>query len=404
MHKTYRRLLFFIVYMMQAMSAFPRASLQDRIKGAVMGSATGGALGRIAERFETGEELRKAYGTKGLSSFYAFKKDDWAYDTSNNEFALLSHHSTLAFLVLDTLIYGRLHNLGEQAIEDIVRKRMIARCGQNGRIFDPYFEEGCSQWCTPDGKRILPAVESGNDKKLPLSSGLVRAWPYGLVFYDDSEIVKRYVTAHMLLTHRDSTTRSAAVALAVGISHAAKGDSPDDVVKQMVHAAEQFDELEKEKPHARKVHSFDKASARLISKNLMLTSDMIRYAEYCAKNGCQPETVLGTTRKTNQHNRSPYNFLLGYEPDEALAAAVYVFVRHSAQARKAITEASNAAGCSALIGSLLGALVGAHVGMRQLVNDDFEDEIEMIERVNELQVMANNLFVTLCDAPSYCPV
>ena len=72
--------------------------------------------------------------------------------------------------------------------------------------------------------------------------------------------------------------------------------------------------------------------------------------------------MLGDTGKKADNNRSPRGYLLGYVADEAVAAAVYIFVRHPNDLRAALGEAALCPGQADLIASLTGALVGAHMG------------------------------------------
>lgn len=397
---------------MATLNAFPQESLQDHIKGAIIGSALGGAFGRVTSRFETRAKLQKAYGKKGLTSFRAFKKTDWLYDLQNNQFAPLSHDSMLSIATLESLIYGRIHDLNKQSLLDLQARKMIALLGDSAMTYDPYFNERGYRRRDKELARVLSArlqenisplwpTEASQEAQLTPSesdaTGLARVWPYGLIFFDNTQIVEAYAHASLLFTHRHPAALSAGVALAAGVAHALKGCSPEEIVEQMAQAAEQFEVYERiYKPEARKISSFDKESGSLISKNSMFTSDMIRYARYKALEGCPKEEVIGTHKALNALARSPDNFLLGYEADEAVAATVYIFMRNPQNLKAALIESAYA-GNSSLIGSLTGALVGAHSGFEQLYKQHFDYEVEMLEKINELQALSNNALVAIQD-------
>jgi len=125
----------------------------------------------------------------------------------------------------------------------------------------------------------------------------------------------------------------------------------------MIKAAQKFEEAEIHyKPAAHK-----ELDARAIAEDRLLTSDMIAYAAQQARAGVEPDLVLGT-HNTKLQNRSSEGFLLGWAADEAIAAAVYVFLRHPQDLDAALQESVNTPGDSDSIATLAAALVGAHTG------------------------------------------
>ena len=204
----------------------------------------------------------------------------------------------------------------------------------------------------------------------------MRAWPLGLVYSDALDIVQDSADYHARITHRHPTARAAASALAVGIAHSVNGSSVDETVHQMVRAAEKFDRVERfYKQHARKIRIGWRNVKSHIVEGQMQTSDMIRYAAQVAKAGLEPDEILGLTNKVQDNNRSFRGFLLGNEADEAVAAAVYIMVRHSDDMRAALIEAVNIPGKSEVIASLTGALVGARTGYENLTRAGFVGDI-----------------------------
>ena len=105
-------------------------------------------------------------------------------------------------------------------------------------------------------------------------------------------------------------------------------------------------------------------SASDIAADKVITSDMLWYAAAMANKRVSPEKILGTHNKRQENYRSPDGFLLGWAADEALAAAIYIFLRHPNDMQAALTEAVNTPGDSDSIATIVGALVGARIGFK----------------------------------------
>jgi len=116
---------------------------------------------------------------------------------------------------------------------------------------------------------------------------------------------------------------------------------------------------------------------------------MIRYAYHAAKNGINPEKVLGTHNQKQSNFRSTEGFLLGWAADESVAAAVYVFVRNSNNLHKALIEGVNTPGDSDSIATLAGALVGAYSGLEAFNKSGFD--YSRLENLDELLQLADKV-------------
>ena len=174
----------------------------------------------------------------------------------------------------------------------------------------------------------------------------MRAWPFGLVSWLDRE-AELWAVEHSKMTHRDPIAVAACAAIASGIQLAVRqGATIEMIVDEMIAAARRYSEK---------------------------TADMMQQAVDEARNGTGPEVTLDRLR--------------GWAAHEAIAAALYVFVRHPDDARAAILEGANTPGDSDSIASLAGALVGAHVGIAGLPVEWVRD----VERSDELQALAVDL-------------
>ena len=82
--------------------------------------------------------------------------------------------------------------------------------------------------------------------------------------------------------------------------------------------------------------------------------------------------------------------LRGWAAHEAIAAAVYVFLRHPGDPRAAILEGANTPGDSDSIATLVGALVGARCGLHALPQAWVND----VERSSDLLTLADRAIAT----------
>ena len=174
---------------------------------------------------------------------------------------------------------------------------------------------------------------------------VMRAYPFGLVFADDLARAERWSVAHSKLTHRDPIALAASAAMAVGVARALRGEPVDLVASEMVAAA-----------------------CRYSPK----TAAMMATAIDEAKGGVSPEVTLDRLRAWAAH--------------EAIAAGVYIFVRHPDDPVKAVLEGANTPGDSDSIATLAGALVGARTGIARFPVEWTRD----LERASELIALARH--------------
>ena len=172
----------------------------------------------------------------------------------------------------------------------------------------------------------------------------MRAWPFGLLFAHDPDLAIEWAVEQSRLTHRAPIAFAACAAFAHGIALAASGTAPTTVAEVITHTA-----------------------ARWSTE----TAEMMHRAADDAARSVPPAITLGRLR--------------GWAAHEAIAAALYVFLRHPDDPRSAILEGANTPGDSDSIASMAGALVGARCGLSALPQDWVRD----VERSDELIALSN---------------
>lgn len=379
-------------------------TVEDRCKGAIMGAAIGDALGRVTEFCDTTSYIQQKYGSQGLASFNQFKKQDWI----DNK-ALYTDDTVMAKILLEDAIYAKSQKLSHKTLISTYAQHCINLFGKDKYLIDPYYNLRAHG---PTNQKSCHMLESLIQNKFPATlsqiiatlqpnpssfdsqankeggcGSVMRAWPLGLVYYDDIPLVVQLAEKQSIITHRHPMARAASVAMAVGTACALQGMPVDQIVTHMVSAASAFDTEEKlYKLNAIKLGDSITFDPELISKNKLLTSDMIKYAYQMALQGKSPDLISGTHNLKQSNYRSPNGFLLGWAADEAVAAAVYVFARHCQDLKSALSEGVNTPGDSDSIATLAGALVGAYSGIQKLDESGFD--YSKLENKDELLKLA----------------
>lgn len=375
-------IIFFLLLLMGSKVTY--SDYSNRVKGAVIGAALGDALGRVTEFIDTIDAIKKKYGPSGVSSFESFKSSDWyTHSLAKTAIAPYTDDTVMARMVLETVLEGHEKGWHRDVVIGELGKKFIKLFGPDRYKEDLLFDiraHGFTNAASTKELAKLSLQASGTlwwyrgpqdydskwYKEVLREAGcgsVMRAWPLGIIYKDNIEVLKKFADDQSKLTHRNPKARAASVAIAVGTAYALQGAEVDKIVQEMIRAAEQFDEAEKlYKPHAQKIIDVNSVTPHVIALDGLFTSDMIQYAAYAARIGKTPAEVLGT-HNYQLNYKSPQGFLLGWAADEAIAAAVYVFVRHSNDLKAALCEGVNTPGDSDSIATLAGALVGACTGL-----------------------------------------
>lgn len=351
-----------------AHSAEPKEQITPakRSWAAVYNGAVGDALGRVTEFIQT--------NTQNITQLSQAVRPD-------HGFANYTDDTVMALIVLEEMKNARKNQLNDQQITDSLARKFAELLGEKTKYtVDPLFAiRTHGPGNSAAGQELSLFIEqkwdnsnttwwlsrSGKAETEAGCGSAMRAWPIGLVFHDDLERAARLADMQSQITHRHPLARAASAALAVGTALAYTGKSVEEIVDGMIAAAEKFDAEELPfKKQATKKAAGQLLTPAMVAGDQLLTSDMLRYAAQGARAGKLPADILGTHNTRGQNFRSPKGYLLGWAADEAVSAALYLFVRHAAAKNVdgAIAEGVNTPGDSDSIASLAGVLMGAYTG------------------------------------------
>jgi ADP-ribosylglycohydrolase len=285
--------------------------------GAILGAAIGDAMGHPTE-FMSMWQIREKFGEDGVKGYEL----RWQTDKGVS-YAPYTDDTQMAEIVLRTLIDARSCNWDLHPTMLLMAERFI-EWSNNPQGGHRAPGKACLEGC----RMLEEGIEwsKAGHRDAGGCGSVMRSFPYGLAFHDDLERAEFWAVEGSKPTHRHPIALAASAAMAVGTALAVHHEPVEKIIDEMVKVAAKYD-----------VH----------------TSQMISDAYADAVYGVEPEETLQDT-------------LQGWAAHEAIAAAVYVFVRHHDDPRAAILEGANANGDSDSIASIAGALVGAWNGLRNL--------------------------------------
>lgn len=381
--------------------------LKDRIAGAFMGAAIGDALGRVTEFIPSVAEIKRKFGPDGIVKF---DKSMEVYSPSISSRIIPYTDDTVMALMLTKVFFeGSQSKLSITAMLDHLARCYAQLLGKKRYTIDPLFAVRAHGIQNVKACQILQHyIDYGVAAKNPLwwhrntdeydkryyeliaqeggCGSVMRAWPIGILFAGNLPLIKELADKQSCLTHRHPMARAASAALAVGVSQSLLQKSPDEIAHAMICAAQEFDDRELlYKKNAKKLGDNEIIDTSMIVNDSLLTSDMLRYALAMAKEGKNPTEVLGLFNDKQTNYRSGRGAVLGWSADEAVAAALYIFMRHSDDLQGALIEGANTPGDSDSIASLAGALVGARTGIQLLNYCEFDySALENCTRIKSL--------------------
>lgn len=373
-----------------------------QIEGMLLSVALADILGRISESATHSFLLEKVYGpsAKTVSLQTAQKSALFSQGLFYTEEMILT------LMVLEVCTLARKNRWENEQILDAMARGFVY---WSDATHDMHANKRKGRGALPTAvlNDLVKNVTSG--KKLPArwwkltgtstlihdnnSRALLSVIPIALVFYDDLARVQHLAAEQASMAYRNPMVEEAAVAMATSLVYALQRTDPVKLVKKTIAVAE--------KSHARlkgRIHIANPSIKRFnfttvkenpalmfegvrraIKADQLSVADILRYVALIhelspagTEGWSKPDIIFGASLLGNESGqttqRSATGGLLAWLADEAVAAALYIFLRYSKQppdrqaAWHGIQEGVWTIGNSGVIAILSGSLLGAYSG------------------------------------------
>jgi len=297
----------------------------DRYRGTVLGLAIGDALGYPVEFLGTAE-VRRRYGPEGVTDFIASR---------NHPAGAYSDDTQMAVAFAEGLLEA-----GERDLNTVVEAmaRHLVRWSQS-----PDNDRAPGSTCMSGCRRLARGV-AWSEAGVPESKGCgsaIRTAPIGLRYHGDPDRLMALANASSLMTHGHPSALAGAVANAYAVSLALDGTEP----------------------------------ARLLGRIVEITEPIS--GEFAAKVREVPEVL-------QMEPDGAFDVLGdGWVAEEAVAAALYCFLRSPNDFAAVVLAGANAPGDSDSIACIAGGIAGAYNGA-QAIPERWGGGVEQASRLAEL--------------------
>ena len=323
-------------------SKFSAHDLKDKAYGCVFGAALGDMLGAPVEFIKSRAQINTKYPPSGIVGIESLKEKDYKQDTLGERYVPYTDDTAMTLCVMEGIIKSNTLEI-DSCMPQIALACIKDMHAPYGWAYGP---RAPGNTCLKNVKKIEVSYKDqqsffSRKNDLWWKGGLstdggcgsvMRAHPFGILFYNAPEQAALWAAQHSEITHGAPLAKAACAALAVGTAYAMNNESPETVTQKMTEAARVYD-----------------------SK----TADMMQKA-------------VAYAHDAHKSSDEVFEEFLGWAAHEAIAAATYCFIKHPDNVREAILLGVNTPGDSDSIASLAGALVGARVGASQLPQEWLE--------------------------------
>jgi ADP-ribosylglycohydrolase len=298
---------------------------KDKAKGMIYGLAIGDALGYAVE-FISLDQIKMQYGPSGISDL--------------PEPALFSDDSQMSIAIAEALV-----SAGQKDIESImsaVRSEFIQwyHSPENNRAPGNTCLQGVANM-----ERGMHWTESGIKDSKGCGSAM-RSAPIGFLYQNDPERLKQVASASGICTHGHKTGDAACIGASYIIKLALDGIPPTEMIPKLLEFTDGISE------------EFDEAILKV--EQCIGWDDEGRALDFLGE---------------------------GWVGEEALALALYCFMRYPDSYEKVIIRAANSNGDSDSIACIAGAISGAYLGVAAIP----ETWVSRIEKRDYLEDLASRL-------------
>lgn len=311
------------------------AMRSSRVFGAIFGAALGDALGQPTE-FCSMDEIHRRFGPEGILEPVL---TPLPAAEGGGSHAMFTDDTQMAVAALRTLTSLPLATVRTGALDEVMvpLSRAFVAWSQLPDLGVRAPGNACLAGC-----RALAAGAHWSEAGGPTAGGcgsVMRAYPFGLIAWDDRERAIELAVGQSRLTHNDPIALAASAAMAAGMVAVLGGAEIDIVASEMIGAA----------------------------------------SRYSATTAAMMVQALDDAR-TGRDAAAVFDRLRGWAAHEAIAAALYVFIKYPDDVVAALRLGANTPGDSDSIATLAGALVGARVGASAIParwRDQIEDRDEL---------------------------
>ena len=337
--------------------------LNPRIQHSLFASAVGDALGRVTEFVSSVEGIFERY-PKGVTCFQDFIKRDWSSIPSSlrsHQIAPYTDDTRMALLVCETLVNAKQANWDLETTMSELAHAFIRDLNQDYGWAAGFRAPGNA--CLNGVLLLQQRASKKNaprwwDVKASQAGGcgsVMRAFPFGLIFYDNPEKAKHWAVEHSKLSHGHPIALAACAAMAVGTAQAVEGlKNHHAIISAMIEAAKEYDPTTAQK--MRTAVDYAKKAQTLL--------------EHCG--GSIEKAFLDKNFKA--FHKKVFNEFQGWAAHDAIAATVYVFALFPNDIKAALYVGVHTPGDSDSIAAMSGSLIGAYANSHdELLQQEIED-------------------------------
>lgn len=313
-------------------------NLEAKFLGCIYGLAIGDAMGFPVEFF-TLEQIRRIFGKEGITGFESFRQRKML-TPSKNPIGFYSDDTQMSIATARGLL-GSKDDSVEEIMNNISTEYIAWSESPDMRAYGRTCIRGVINM-----KKGMHWKNSG----IPEGDGCgtaMRVSPIGLYFYDDLKKLTEVSCAASACTHGHPTAIASGIITAYAISQVLNSTSPEKIFENVLRNSQNLE--------------------KGLGEKIFKVKEILEY-----ENHFDALKELG----------------LGWEAGEAVALALYCFMKNPNDYRKTILMGANTEGDSDSIASMAGAISGAYNGIKAIP----QEWIEQIENRELLGEIATQLY------------
>lgn len=377
-----------------------KALLAEKIETCMIASAWGDVLGGVTEFHATQSQLF-SYHPAGTLSIDDLTNTDWSKFPAwyfEKRIAPYTDDTAMALVLADYCIQSNGAKLFDDSWMAGLASEFIAEMNNSYGWKAPFRAPGLSTI------KALELLSKSKKTEWPLfykkfedhqgCGSIMRAYPCGLLFWNNLEDVKNAAVAQSRVTHNSTIANGSCAAFAAGVALLLQQlNNGIRLSNRMIHALwmnkmiEVADEIDKSGLVSEKIYRASEAGREMES---LLIKYKIRSPKKLIRELKNEKSEIG------QYHFDICNKFPGWKADDALAAAVYCVSVCVEQPYLGIILGVHSTGDSDSIACLAGAIIGAWHGKNALPVIVWEKEVPCIEGIDTIKAYAKKIYELSC--------